>query len=742
MKKRLFAALGWAAIMLLWTAVGGWGQDLVFPIQITRIAVEGNDRVSTRDIEKMMVVKLGDTLNEYSDLQPTSQAILDSGWFSEVSPILTQDGVVAFRVVENPVIRAIEITGNTHERDISVLGVKLFSVRLMPTWRIRQVLREHGIRTGETYRMSDLSAALQAVVDAYKEKGYILVMIGDVRPGETLSIEVIEGRVASNRITGLSTVPLEVATAMIDLPTDDVLRQADYARVVTALRTSVYFSSVNVTPAAGPTGDTVVLNWTLTERVIVLAPTDVRSIVLEGVTQFPADVAAREIGTLPAGPADNYTILTALKGVYELYTRAGFLMMRFAAPRIEGDVLRLRVDEGIVSEIALDEDTLTQQRVLEKTLEIHVGRILTRNDLRVSDQKLRALGYFNSIVMDPQWTDAGVRVAVSLTDKTTLGGLNGSLAFEPATGGIVGELSLKERNILGSGQDVSLSYKRGMSPEGKPEATTWELGYSTLATWSEFDRIALDVYRKTEDRTSREDSEDAIDAPATAETETYMTLGGDVRFSYPVADYADFVVGYRHDLERKKAETLWQPLDALTLSLQEDTTDDPIFPTRGARRSVTLEKAGGFAIGKEYSKLDVTWTWFLPFYDDFLPSTMSRVVALRLKAGLGDDALAGPQAYELGGPTTVRGLDAITVKRMAVVNVEHRLKLADGFVLTAFLDAGVDLDSIRPDGVKSSTGFELGISAAGVYVRLDVVWCLGEDASWTPRFDFGFGPMF
>jgi hypothetical protein len=63
-------------------------------------------------------------------------------------------------------------------------------------------------------------------------------------------------------------------------------------------------------------------------------------------------------------------------------------------------------------------------------------------------------------------------------------------------------------------------------------------------------------------------------------------------------------------------------------------------------------------------------------------------------------------------------------------------------VLTAFFDAGLDLDSIRFDDVKASTGLELGISAAGVYVRLDVVWRLGEDASWTPRFDFGFGPMF
>jgi outer membrane protein assembly factor BamA len=526
-----------------------------------------------------------------------------------------------------------------------------------------------------------------------------------------------------------------VATAMIDLPTDNMLRQDDLSAVMTRLRESVYFSSASVTPSAGPTRDSVILTWALTERTLLTAPADVRSIALEGVTQFPADVPAREIGALPDGPVDNYAVLKAVEGVFNLYTRAGFIMVRFSDPRVDGDVLRLRVDEGMVSEIALDQGTLTQQKVLEKTLEIRVGRILTRNDLRVSYQQLTALGYFDDINVDPQWGDTGVRVSVALTDKTTLGGLNGSLAFEPATGGIVGELSVKERNILGSGQDVALTYKRGVSPEGKPEASTWELGYSTVATWSEFDRIAVDLYRKSESMSEQEDAGSANEA-------TYLTLGGDVQFGYPVADYTDLVLGYRHDLQRKVTESVWQPIDAISLSLQEDSTDDPIFPMRGARRSISLEKAGGFAVGKEYTKLDLTWTSFLPFYDDLFPTGMDHTLAIRLKAGLGDQGLEGTQAYQLGGPTTVRGIDGATVKRMAIANVEHRLKLAEGFVLTTFLDAGLNLDTIRFDDVKASTGFELGISAAGVYVRLDIVWSLGDDASWTPRFDFGFGPMF
>ena len=307
------------------------------------------------------------------------------------------------------------------------------------------------------------------------------------------------------------------------------------------------------------------------------------------------------------------------------------------------------------------------------------------------------------------------------------------MAYEPSTGGIVGDLTVTQSNVLGTGQDVSLSYKRGISSDGTPETTTWELGYNTLATRSQFDRVGLDLYRKTEEVT--EDTETGT------ETVNYLTLGGTLSFSYPVADYADLVIGYRHDLERKETDLDWSPVDSISLALQEDSADDASFPMRGMRRSITLEKAGGFAVGKEYAKLDLVWTRFLPVYDDLFPG-VDRAWAIRIKAGLGDTALEGAQAYEFGGLTTIRGVESTTVQRMAIVNIEHRLRLTEGFVVTAFVDAGMNLDSIRLAGGAATTGFELGITAAGIPVRLDISWVLGEEASWMPRFDFGFGSMF
>ena len=737
MRNRLFGALVLTGVALLGSAFATWGADLTFPIQITRIGIEGNEKISNRDVLEVIDLRVGDILNESADLKATSQAVFDLGWFSEVLPEVSQDGVITFRVVENPVVEKIEVSGNTNKRDYNLLGVKLFSGLIMPTQDVRNTLRDNGVRVGKIFRTSDLAKGLEAVVTAYNDRGYVLAMASDVKVGSTISIEVIEGRVAGSRISGLTTLPMEVATAMIDLPIDRPLRRDELQAVMGRLRESVFFSNVTVAPAAGPTRDSVYLDWTLTERVILATPVAVRSIELEGVTVFPMAVAARSIGALPEGVADNYAVLRALEGLYNLYAHAGFFMVRFIPAQTAGDVLRLRVEEGIVSEISYDKDTQTQRRVLEKTLDIHVGRILTRNALSVSQQKLNALGYFDGITIDPQWNDLGVRVSVTVTDKKTLGSMNGSLAFDPATGGIVGDLTAAQRNILGTGQDVSLSYQRGVSPEGKPETTTWNLGYTTLATWSEFDRVGVDLYRKTQEVSITVSQ----DPDAEAQASTYLTVGGGVSFAYPIADYASLGIGYRHEQVGLMTEEVRMPVSSISLSVQEDSTDDPTFPTRGMRRSLSLEKAGGFAVGTEYTKLNLDWVYFQRLYGGFF-SGVDQALALRVKAGLGYGVGSGLQAYELGGSMTVRGVEGKMVPRMGVANAEYRWKIAEELVVSAFIDAGLNLDVMDLEGIVASTGLEVGIKVAGMRVRLDISWILGEEASWMPRFDFGYGTMF
>ena len=91
---------------------------------------------------------------------------------------------------------------------------------------------------------------------------------------------------------------------------------------------------------------------------------------------------------------------------------------------------------------------------------------------------------------------------------------------------------------------------------------------------------------------------------------------------------------------------------------------------------------------------------------------------------------------------TIRGTDASPVRRLCYANIEYRLAVVEGLTGVLFFDSGVNFDQVNSEGAKASFGLELGIEAAGMYVRLDMAWVLGSDLGRVPHFNFGFSPMF
>ncbi len=697
-----------------------------FPITVSGIKVEGNAKITTAKI--LAAVKFHDgQLITADDLKASSQAIYNLGWFSEVIPGTQTSGEVVFQVKENPVVEKIDITGNVNEEPFEIFGITLFKAPIMPSDRIRSILRDHGVRTGQVLNNNSLKEGLQAVIDAYDKKGYTLIMIGKVVPSSTLSIQIIEGKVVSNTITGLKTVPKEVAEKMIDLPLRVPLKKAAIQQAVSRLRSSVYFSNVDVTVQQGAAPDEVQLVWALTERQLVTSPMTITGVKLDGATLFPEGAARDALGTISPGPIDNYGLLKVLKGLYDLYYRNGYIMVRFAVESTSNGVLHLKVEQGTIGTITLKGNTFTKDYVIEKNFGIQSGQILNQGRLAVAYQRLMSLGYFNSVDVVPTWTDERVDVALTLVENPKLGGINGSLAYSPQSGGLVGKLDYTQKNLWGTGQDLSFSYSRGLVAD---TSAVWDLGYSTVGFFRDFNRVGLDLYRKSQDQT------------ISGETTTYITIGGTASVSYPVADYTALTLSYKHERVHAVDNPIWSPIDALTIGLSYDDVNNPNFPTSGTRRSVSLEKAGGFAAGPSFSKLDATWVNFSPLHLG-LPFLAGRDQVLAIRFGLdwGTD-LPVPEIYDLGGSTMIRGTTSSPARRLAYANFEYRVAVVEGLTGVLFFDSGVNLDQVSPAGSKASFGLELGITAAGVYVRLDMAWVLGPDLGWVPTFGFGFSPMF
>jgi len=718
MRKRF--AGGVLLVALVCLAVSALAAE--FPVKVTGIGVEGLVKIHKKDVLDAVGFKVGDEVTE-SDLKAASQAIYDLGWFSEVVPRV-DGGNIVFRLTENPVVRKIEIKGNVNKKPYELFGIKLFELPIMSTYKIRQILRQDGVKKREVLNRNSLETALKDVISEYNKRGYVLVTVGDVATGETLSIEFVEELIAGNRVEGLETVPVSVAEEMIDLPLNEPLQQSGLQRVLLRLRESVYFSDVNVVPKAGPQANSVILDWDLTERHLIDQSVLVERIELQGITRFPEGVAYAALGEIPSDPLDNYALLRVLSGLYDLYYGSGYIMVRFSVLGVDDGVLRLGVEEGKIGQILVSGNTQTHEYVIRRNLGLRTGQILTRHDLQVAYQKLNSLRYFGSVNILPEWGDDGVRVSVVVTEKEHLGGMNGSLALDPSTGGIVGQLKIEEKNLWGTGQDVSLSYSRGLV-ETEPTTSTWDLGYSTVAYFPGFNRVGFDLYRQLKE----------------TDDGTYLTIGGSLSFDYSLADYTDLSISYKHEDERLMEVNQWTPTDSIGVSVTYDSVDDPYFPSGGDRRIFTVEKAGGFAAGRDYMKIDATWIDFTPIYSPLFQGK-KKAFGIRFKAGWSDGDLPPTSSYQLGGPTTVRGVDGGSVGRMFVSNFEGRLELTEGLAIVAFFDAGVNLDSVCIEDAVASSGLEVGINVGGMYFRLDFIWVLGPDIGWIPRFDVGFGPMF
>ena len=723
MKRALTGIVG---IVFIW-GIATVAQAAAFPATVSEIQVDGNVKIRTREILEVVNLHPGDEIVE-EDLKAASQAIFDLGWFSEVIPKIDDEGTIVFNVVENPVVKKIEITGNINKEPFQIFGITLFHMHIMTTNRIRSVLREHEVKTNKVLNNRFLKEGLEAVIDAYGKRGYTLIMVGKVVPEEVLQIEIIEGRITDNLISGLVTVPYEHAQELIDIPIGECLKSATIHQVLTQLNASVYFSDVEVTPQLGVTPDSVELLWSLTERTLIDEPIVIEQINLEGITVFSHQAAMETLGEIPPEPVDNYKLLQIIEGLYDLYYQGGYMMARFSAEETEVGQLRLHIAEGRIGEITLQGNTNTKDYVIVKNLKLKEGDILNQERHDVARQRLMGLGYFSSVDLVPEWLDGTLHLSVSVVENTKLGGITGSVAYAAQSGGLVGKIDYTQKNLFGTGQDLSVSYNRGIIGE---QSTTWNLGYSTVSFFPGFNRVGLNFYRKEEEVSVEE-----------GET-TYMTLGGSGSVSYPWADYTYLDLTYKHEVIREIGSPIWEPLESLTIGLRYDDVDNPRFPTMGGRRHFSLEKAGGFAASVEFSKIDLGWIHFSPVRLN-LPflAELDQVIATRLVLGWGLGEIDSSQAYDFGGTTTIRGTEVTLATRLCYSNIEYRVALVEGLSAVLFFDWGADLDQVNLSEAKASFGLEFGVEIVGMYVRIDMAWVFGPEMRLVPNFDFAFSPMF
>jgi len=747
-KISVFVAV-WVGLVTMGIALG-MAQTTYF---VREVVITGNKALTKREIYDALPFNIGSRIT-LEDVEKGAAALRNLGTLEKVESdyrVLPNNQIrVIYRVVENPVVKKIEFTGNESYQFylIDIWGIRLFPYKMKLARRdeLIDALREAKVEENKPLNMKwfDDKIIENTITQFYLKKGYTFIGVDPVfnREKQTLTIQIVEGKLDAVEIRGLQEVPESLIKPLLQLPVGEPVKIAPIQEAIKALNRSVYFQQADEKTLGieqGSKPNTIKIVWNLKERRLLEEPAEIRAIQLTGATVYPLKRLQALIGKLPQGPVNNFALLTALKRVYDLYRVEGYILVNFIKESLADGVLTVRITEGKITKVTISNACkpgaksviipkvlefprqCTSEMVIRKALRLKEGDLVNENPLRDSFRNLLQLGYFkqDGVNIQPKVLDEStgeVELLVSVVEEDRLGNLKGGLSYNPQVG-LVGQFSLGWKNILGTAQDLDLSVDRGLV--GKA-VLNYSVNYKTTAYFREYNSVEVSLFNNTSQQTDPKPHE--------------MTkAGATFAVSYPVLSHLTLTLRFRYE-NVWKAEPINEKslIMSLGLDVVHDTRNNPLFPTSGGEVIFMGEQAGKFAVGTEFTKLQGIWThhWM----------TLARqTISVRLYGAMGL-TLPSQERFGFGGVMTVRGWGTSLTSKFALANLEYRMELAENIWGVFYYDAGW----AEEVGWRQSLGFEMRLVTGFVgNVRFILAWPFYETGlQIAPVFQFGFGTMF
>jgi outer membrane protein insertion porin family len=641
-------------IALLALAATGWAQESAptpaGPIPTVRdIVVEGNRRIQAPAILNRVQTKIGDALAPAA-LRDDVRSIFGLGFFDDVQ-VRTEEfegGVrVIFVVAERPLLREVSYEGNSE--------IKTEDLR-----------EKAAIRVGVLYNPVEVQKAEEAIRLKYEDEGFFGVQItprtertpeGDLRvvfrieEGPKLHIDriVIEGNKALTArqikdamstkermywIFPFSTVQRKI----FDDDVDRILQlYADHGFIQARVESTEIVPdlarkkvTLYVRLVEGPQFRTGTITITGNE---VLSTEEIRKL-----------VTLQEGGVFSRGALRNST-----RAIIDRYSELGRARAD-VDPRTVNDTQNLKVDVTIaivegglvyVERINISGNTKSSEKVLRRELRVAEGELFTYQKLVRSRQRLFNLGFFDevSVTTDQGSTPDKIVINIDVKEKST--GVFSIGAGYSSLDSLFATLDVSQRNLFGRGQEVFLRVRLGS------QSRLGLIGFTEPYLFDIPLRAGFDIY-------DREREYDDF---------TEERLGGDLRASYPLAEYltisglyrienvtiSNVPIGAGVQIRSQEGTTFNTVLETV---LTRDTRDNIFEPNRGSRNEISFAIATPPGDTKYY-KVVAESAWYFP-----LP-LFNLVWGVRglggVVQGYSGEEVPIYERFFLGGATTLRG---------------------------------------------------------------------------------------
>jgi outer membrane protein insertion porin family len=554
--RGLFAALLAAGAVVLSLGMSASLGELSAYAQsagaVTAIRVEGNKRVEPETVRTYLTFNVGDPY-DLAKIDESLKALFATGLFQDVR-IRREGGTVVIVVVENPIVAKVAFEGNKEVEDDALTA----EVQLKPrTVYTRARVQADVQRILDVYRRQGLYAAQVDPKIIYQPNNRIDVVF-EINEGPTTKVRAINfiGNVAFSD-SQLRYVISTTRTNLLSFLKGTNIYDPDRLNLDRELLRQFYlkngYADVRVLSATADLDRDdrgFFITFTLEEGPRYrFGDVDVE-------TSLPSLDPRTLRGSILTRTGRVYNAERVEKTAEALTITASQQGYAFAQvkPRFDRDEVNRRinitylVDDGphiYIERINIVGNFRTHDDVIRREFSLAEGDAYNRLLVEAARRRLRSLGFFKTVDIDTDPGGAPDRVVLTVkVQEQPTGELSFGAGYSTSEG-VIGDISITERNLMGKGQYVRLGFS------GSFERAQVDFSFTEPHFLDRNLAAGFDIFYKQLDFTN---------------VASYMEndAGGDLRMGFPIA--LNTQLGLRYKFER---ETIFDVQNNASLAVKQ-----------------------------------------------------------------------------------------------------------------------------------------------------------------------------
>ncbi|MFO1089816.1 MAG: outer membrane protein assembly factor BamA [Hyphomicrobiales bacterium] len=594
---------------------------------VTSIQVEGNQRVEPETVRSYIQIQSGEAATP-DRIDESIKALFQTGLFSDVQ-IYRQGTTLIVKVEENPLINIVSFEGNSEIDD-------------------KTLAKEVELKERTIFTRSRVQADVQRIIALYRRSGYYAARVEPqiIRLPQNrvnLVFEINEGK--ATKVASINFIGNE---AFSDYTLRGVITTGEHAWWKFFSTSDNYdpdrlsydkellrryylkngfadFRVVSATAELAPDGESFFITFTVEEG----PQYSVGQVVINAgnTTIDPAQLQA----AMTFGTGDTYDASKVDKSIENMTVEAG--KAGFAFAKVQPDIQRdeaaqrlnvtFNIQEGprvYIERIDIIGNTRTLDEVIRREIGLVEGDAYNRVIIDRARRRLTALDFFAKIDFREQPGSAPDKVVIIIeVEEKSTGTINFSAGYSTLEG-VMGSVTVTERNFLGRGQQVSLNTSLSFIRQS--------LNFSFTEPYF-LDRNVSAGFDAFITRTDQTDQS----------SYTLNQIGGALRMGFRLNDLARVTNRYSLQWRDTQVDNVntnlpendprrcpnvapavcqangTQVVSMFSSTFTIDDLDNPLKPTSGYRFTVTGDLAG---LGGDvyFGRVDAAAYYFTPLYFD------------------------------------------------------------------------------------------------------------------------------